>query len=478
MRQANFLSSYPVPTVRRGHTDRVTSVSFSPDGQLVASSSGDMLIRIWDARRPSQRSKVFKGHTNTITSVAYSPLGDMLASGSWDQTVRIWDTSTRLEICEPLEGHNNCVTSVDFSPNSKLVASGSDDKTIRLWDVQSGTSISDPFEGHTSWVKSVVFSPDGTRIGSSSNDGTIRIWGTEHGRTVVGPLKGHINCVNSIAFSPDGSQIISGSQDSTLRLWDIRIRGQVGDPYKGHTSWVTSVAFSPDSMHYVASGSRDNTIRVWDIRMGRRVFAPFEEHESSVTSVAISPSGLQLASGSNDWSVMVWHLPVYDSKAESDTQSELEEDTGQSDSDDGDWHLIGQHMVIQDMFELLASHGCVDLTPKMDINQDTAILMSGGGFGDIWRGELLDGTKVAIKAWRDSLVEHCDYKTLKRATREIYYWSKMRHENVHELMGVLLFKGQSLGMVSEWMENGNLHEYLRKNPDTDRYQMASIIGSC
>ncbi|CAE6455882.1 unnamed protein product [Rhizoctonia solani] len=53
----------------------------------------------------------------------------------------------------------------------------------------------------------------------------------------------------------------------------------------------------------------------------------------------------------------------------------------------------------------------------------------------------------------------------------------MRHENVHELMGVIAFKGQSLGMVSEWMENGNLHEYLRKNPNADRLELSVQIAS-
>jgi hypothetical protein len=39
-----------------------------------------------------------------------------------------------------------------------------------------------------------------------------------------------------------------------------------------------------------------------------------------------------------------------------------------------------------------------------------------------------------------------------------------------------MFKDQYLGMVSEWMENGNLHEYLRKYPDSDRYQLVSFVS--
>ncbi|CAE6459511.1 unnamed protein product, partial [Rhizoctonia solani] len=138
---------------------------------------------------------------------------------------------------------------------------------------------------------------------------------------------------------------------------------------------------------------------------------------------------------------------------------------------------IDRHMSTWDMFDRLVNHGCVDLSLQMDTKQDSAVIASGGGFGDIWMGKLYNGTKVAIKAWRSSMIEQCDYKKLKRATREIYYWSKMKHENIHQLMGVIIFKDNYLGMVSQWMENGNLSQYIRANPDVDRYQLCIQVAS-
>ncbi|KAH7338687.1 kinase-like domain-containing protein [Rhizoctonia solani] len=132
---------------------------------------------------------------------------------------------------------------------------------------------------------------------------------------------------------------------------------------------------------------------------------------------------------------------------------------------------------LQTIFDLLSLYGCANLTLQMNPTQHGAVQIAGGGFGDIWRGELFDGTQVAVKVWRASLIEQCDHKSLKRATREIYYWSKMKHANVHELMGMILFKGQSLGMVSKWMENGNLLEYLRRAPNADRYQLSIQVAS-
>ncbi|KEP44923.1 tyrosine kinase family catalytic domain protein [Rhizoctonia solani 123E] len=113
----------------------------------------------------------------------------------------------------------------------------------------------------------------------------------------------------------------------------------------------------------------------------------------------------------------------------------------------------------------------------MDTQQKTAMIVSGGGFGDIRMGRLHSGGKVAIKTWRTNTLEGCEYKTLKRAGRELFLWSKMEHPNVHRLQGVIMFRDQYLGMVSEWMDNGNLHEYLRKNPGADRYQLCIHIAA-
>ncbi|KAJ1300895.1 hypothetical protein OPQ81_003321 [Rhizoctonia solani] len=99
----------------------------------------------------------------------------------------------------------------------------------------------------------------------------------------------------------------------------------------------------------------------------------------------------------------------------------------------------------------------------------------GGNFGDIWRGKLNDGTDVAVKVWRISWLSTENHKILKRLTREIYNWSKTNHANVHQLLGVMMFQGR-VGMVSRWMPNGNLQEYLSKHKTADRYQLCAQVS--
>jgi WD40 repeat protein len=71
------------------------------------------------------------------TGAALSPDGSILATSSGDKTVRLWHVSTG-ECCKTLYGHANRVNAVTFNPNGRLLASGSDDETIRLWDVETG----------------------------------------------------------------------------------------------------------------------------------------------------------------------------------------------------------------------------------------------------------------------------------------------------------------------------------------------------
>lgn len=69
-----------------GHKEAVLNVSFSPDGEHLASGSGDTTVRIWDLQTETPRATC-QGHRNWVLCVAWSPDGRRLASGSMDNTV-------------------------------------------------------------------------------------------------------------------------------------------------------------------------------------------------------------------------------------------------------------------------------------------------------------------------------------------------------------------------------------------------------
>ncbi|QRV87012.1 WD40 repeat protein [Ceratobasidium sp. AG-Ba] len=303
---ANSIIDYqPRKKQLTGHTTRVWSVAYSPDGAYIASGSQDKTIRMWDAHTGQQVGHPLTGHTYQVNSVAYSPDGAYIASGSHDDTIRMWDAHTGQQVGHPLTGHTDSVWSVAYSPDGAYIASGSSDRTIRMWDAQTGKQVGHPLTGHISSVWSVAYSPDGAYIASGSSDNTIRMWDAHTGQQVGHPLTGHTDPVDSVAYSPDGAYIASGSWDKTIRMWDAHTGQQVGHPLTGHTHWVRSVAYSPDGA-YIASGSSDNTIRMWDAHTGQQVGHPLTGHTHWVLSVAYSPDGAYIASGSGENTIRIW----------------------------------------------------------------------------------------------------------------------------------------------------------------------------
>ncbi|HSS49972.1 MAG TPA: pentapeptide repeat-containing protein, partial [Thermoanaerobaculia bacterium] len=157
-----------------------SAVSWSPDGDLLASAAGSV-IRLWEAKS-GREIRAFSGHQNTVWSVVFSPDGKSLASGSSDETLRLWQVDSGREIRAFL-GHQNLVRSVAFSPDGKSLASGSYDNTVRLWQVDNGQEIR-TFSGHLNTVTSVTYSPDGKSLASGSGDNTVRLWQVDNGQEI------------------------------------------------------------------------------------------------------------------------------------------------------------------------------------------------------------------------------------------------------------------------------------------------------
>lgn len=144
--------------------------------------------------------------------------------------------------------------------------------------------------------------------------------------------------------------------------------------------------------------------------------------------------------------------------------------------------IIGSATSIDEIIAALAKRGCINLTSSINLAACSEFPCAGGGFCDVYRGELRDGTKIAIKSLRVYDGPNGDSqrrKILKHAARELYHWSKLRHSNVLPLMGLMLFRDH-ISMVSEWMDNGSLISFLRVNPHVNKIQLCMNIcdGLC
>jgi WD40 repeat protein len=295
----------------KGHTESVTSVAISTDGERIVTGSGDCSAKVWDART-GQPLWQLKGHSSRVSSVAISTDGERIITGSWDCSAKVWDARTGQPLWE-IKDHTGSITGVAISADGERIVTGSDDRKVKVWDARKRKSLLE-LTGHTKPVTSVAISPDGARIVTGSEDGTARVWDGRTGQSLL-ELNGHAASVTGVAISADGQRIVgsvvisgaerflSGSPDSTARVWNAWT-GELVLELKGHTHAVTSVAVSTDSGRIV-TGSRDCSAKVWDARSGLPVLA-VTGHTESVTSIAISTDGERVVTGSQDSTARVW----------------------------------------------------------------------------------------------------------------------------------------------------------------------------
>ena len=167
--QANMLY------VCTGHTNRITTVAWSPDGKYLASASYDKCVQVWDGAS-GQNLATYKGHQGRVNGLVWSPNSQMLASCSDDCTVRIWHAlSTRTE--HIFQQHSGQVMSVSWSPDGKYIVSGGEDASVLVWDALSEQhEIFFTYKEHTDGLLVVMWSPDGKYVASAGKDSVVKIW--------------------------------------------------------------------------------------------------------------------------------------------------------------------------------------------------------------------------------------------------------------------------------------------------------------
>lgn len=262
--------------VLRGHSDRILSVAFSPNGQMLASGSADRTIRLWNPHT-GKSLKTLQGHRSWVWGIAISPDNKFLASGSYDHTVKVWDLESG-ECSQTLQGHPSSVLAVRFSPDGKTLFSSGYDKIVKHWKLETGECLNTWEADSSNRVWTMALSSNSQHLATGGDDNYIKLWDIETG-SCLRILSGHSHPVVSLVFTPNGDRLISGSSDRTIKIWDI-FSGTCIETLQGHSHWVASLALSQDARTLI-SGSWDETIRCWDIGTGKclqtlRSIRPYE----------------------------------------------------------------------------------------------------------------------------------------------------------------------------------------------------------
>ena len=311
-------SPYMVATLRynKRNTNMVTtsSPSFSPDGSLLAlakekfepkgrvhSTFIDAEILLWDVASRQQIATLQQ--EERASSLSFSPDGSLLAVGAWDK-VLLWDVASRQQIATLQQ--EGWASSLSFSPDGTLLATakrGERDKVL-LWDVASRQQVATLDAGQYDLMfSSIPFSPDGSLLAAGAPDGwdgVILLWDVAS-RQQIATLQQE-DWASSLSFSPDGTLLATSEQDKVL-LWDVASRQQIATLQQEDR--VHSLSFSPDGSLLAAAGSWHEIV-LWDVASRQQITTLYEP---LVSSISFSPDGSLLAAESvSDRAVWLWDM--------------------------------------------------------------------------------------------------------------------------------------------------------------------------
>jgi len=209
-----------------GHSSRVGALAWN--GHILSSGSRDTSIINHDVRIRDHCVGKMNTHTQEVCGLSWSPDGQFLASGANDNTLCIWDaaSSCQSQDVKPhqvLREHQAAVKALAWSPHERnLLASGGGtaDRTIKFWNASSGSLLNSIDTG--SQVCALQWSPFEKEILSSHGyaENQLCLWKYPT-MARMKELKGHTERVLHMACSPDGSLVCSGAADETLRFWNV-----------------------------------------------------------------------------------------------------------------------------------------------------------------------------------------------------------------------------------------------------------------
>jgi serine/threonine-protein kinase len=244
--------------------------AFSPGGAMLATAGGphNNVICLWNVATGARIATLDDHHGSSVRSVSFSPDGKMLAATDRNGIVYLWrlprglrTTAVSPPASVSLPGPNS--DTVAFSPRGTRLAIGGSDGQVYLFSTANGTSPLSTPDG--SGVTSVAFSHRGTLLAASEMDGVTYVWNLDTGKR-ISLDDPDSSVIESVAFSPDSRWLATGDAAGNTYLWDLAAKKNKNKPARTLANPTKGTAASPagNAVFSVAFGPHSSTLATTD----------------------------------------------------------------------------------------------------------------------------------------------------------------------------------------------------------------------
>ncbi|GAB5551797.1 MAG: hypothetical protein Sapg2KO_13880 [Saprospiraceae bacterium] len=275
----------------------ISSVDFSPEGQLILTGGYEGTVKIWT--KEGRLLQTIKQHKTSISVAQFSPDGQSILTASNDEsTAYLWSLDGQL-LTSFQEVSEGVFVTAAFAPDGQSILTTNDALEIKIWNLQG--QVLQTFSGHSSWVTNVDFAPDGRSLLTASQDQTVKIWDTSG--NLIRTINAHDDYLTAAYFSSDGQKILTSSGDKTVKLWSVE-----GQLLRNITTFEDAVAgsvFSPDSQK-ILSFSDEGTTLLMDLE--GRLLKDFSDMDNPLTCASFSSDSQRILTGGIMGIAQIWDL--------------------------------------------------------------------------------------------------------------------------------------------------------------------------
>jgi len=339
------------------HTGSVNSISWSPDGNRIATGSSDKTIIINDILYNNKSYKISVNirktieHPGIVTSVSWSPNSRYIVSGCSDGNLRIWDgvkfklPSKENPFINPIEclmeiiGNKTHINSISWSYNFPYIISGGSDKILRIWKISIKNNSSECIAEFSEHKHSILdLSSNNLKNNNLQNrkivscdSNSIRIWDISNFENIGQKYKilriPNLSGIEKTSWSPNGSKIVKCGDNNNLFIYDSKsgllLFKTIENTIPTNTK-IKLISWSPGGK-YIACGSSNNLIIYNE---DGSIKEKSLEHEKDITSLSwVSWNENIIASGCSDGCIYIWNIeerePIFKSKKHTRKINEL-----------------------------------------------------------------------------------------------------------------------------------------------------------